>query len=66
MNRLLPTRTIRKLNRRRPSKLAVTSVKLPMSLDRALKVEARKQNCSQSFLIREALQSYISFRTATK
>lgn len=63
MNRLLPQATIdaRRQKRRRSTDI-VTSVKLPRSLDIALKREARKQQRSQSWLIREALQSYLTFR----
>lgn len=67
VNRLLPQGTINRLNRRRrPASLVITSVKIPRALDKALKAEARRQNCSSSYLIREALASYISFRTAGK
>lgn len=66
MNRLLPLGTIARLKRRRSPALVVTSVKIPRALDRALKLEARKQDRSQSWLIKEALQSYITFRQASK
>jgi len=66
VNRLLPLKTIASLKRRRrSSKLVITSVKIPVQLDRDLKAEARRQDRSASWLIREALQSYITFRTAT-
>lgn len=65
MNRLLPQSTIRKLQRRRRSaKLVITSVKIPVALDCDLKAEARRQDRSSSWLIREALASYINFRKA--
>lgn len=62
MNRLLPHATIKCLARRRSSKLVITSVKIPRQLDRDLKAEARKQDRSSSWVIREALQSYVTFR----
>lgn len=62
MNRLLPQSTIDARKKRRRSTDIVTSVKLPRSLDVALKREARRQQRSQSWLIREALQSYLTFR----
>lgn len=66
MNRLLPEATITKLRRKRASRpLVITSVKIPRSLDRAIKAEAKKQDRSQTWIIKEALQSYISFRTRT-
>lgn len=64
MNRLLPHATIKRLARRRSSKLVITSVKIPRQLDRDLKAEARKQDRSSSWVIREALQSYVTFRKA--
>lgn len=63
MNRLLPQSTIDARKKRRRSTDIVTSVKLPRSLDVALKREARKQQRSQSWIMREAIQSYITFRT---
>lgn len=62
MNRLLPQSTLDARKKRRRSGDVTTSVKLPRSLDVALKREAKKQQRSQSWLIREALQSYLSFR----
>lgn len=64
MNRLLPQSTLDARKKRRRSPDITTSVKLPRSLDIALKREARKQQRSQSWLIREALQSYLAFRAA--
>lgn len=64
MNRLLPHSTFRKKRRRSPD--VTTSVKLPRSLDIALKREARKQQRSQSWIMREAIQSYINFRQVEK
>ncbi len=65
MNRLLPIGTINKIKRsRRHSPLVITSVKIPRALDRALKAEARRQDRSTSWVIRDALQGYISFRQA--
>lgn len=64
MNRLLPESTLRARKKRRRSSDITTSVKLPRSLDIALKREARKQQRSQSWIMREAIQSYITFRTA--
>ena len=64
MNRLLSKSTIDARKKRRRSNGVTTSVKLPRSLDVALKREARAQQRSQSWLIREALQSYIAFRQA--
>jgi predicted transcriptional regulator len=63
MNRLLPHRTIHRL-RRKPSSLVITSVKIPRALDKALKAEARKADRSLSWVIREALQGYVTFRAA--
>lgn len=64
MNRLLPQSTLRTRKKRRRSPDITTSVKLPRALDAALKREARKQQRSQSWILREAIQSYINFRTA--
>lgn len=66
MNRLLPQSAIDARRKRRRSSDVTTSVKLPRSLDVALKREARKQQRSQSFIMREAIQSYITFRKAEK
>lgn len=66
MNRLLPKSTLRTRKKRRRSSNVITSVKLPRSLDVALKRESRKQQRSQSWLIREALQAYLSLRQAEK
>lgn len=64
MNRLLPQSTLRaRQKRRRPSDIT-TSVKLPRALDIALKREARRQQRSQSWIMREAIQSYLSFQQA--
>ena len=65
MNRLLPQSTLdaRRQKRRRSSDVT-TSVKLPRALDIALKREARKQQRSQSWIFREALQKYLTFRAA--
>lgn len=63
MSQLLPNATIQALRRkRRRSKEIVTSVKLTRKLNAALKAEARKQDRPQSFIIREALLSYLNFR----
>ncbi len=63
MNRLLPRSTIRKLKRRRRStKLVITSVKIPRQLDRDLKAEARRQDRSQTWILKDALEKYIEFR----
>lgn len=62
MNRLLPKSTIDARKKRRRSGDVTTSVKLPRSLDVALKREARRQQRSQSWIFREALQSYLTFR----
>ncbi len=62
MNRLLPQKTIRQLKRQRRPKLMMTSVKLPRTLALRLKAEARKQDRSQSWVIIDALQSYLTFR----
>lgn len=65
MNRLLPKNTIERLRKKKKRIQDVTtSVKLPRKLDIAIKREARAQQRSQSWLIREALQSYIAFRMA--
>lgn len=64
MNRLLPQSTLDARKKRRRSTDITTSVKLPRALDIALKREARKQQRSQSWIMREAIQSYISFRQA--
>lgn len=64
MNRLLPQSTLRTRKKRRWSPDITTSVKLPRSLDVALKREARKQQRSQSWIMREAIQAYLTFRTA--
>lgn len=66
MNRFLPKSTIAVRKKRRRSSDVTTSVKLPRSLDVALKRESKKQQRSQSWLIREALQAYLSFRQAEK
>lgn len=63
MNRLLPKSTLVARKKRRRSTDITTSVKLPRSLDVALKREARKQQRSQSWIFREALQAYLTFRT---
>lgn len=63
MNRLLPKSTIERLRKKKKRIQDVTtSVKLPRKLDIAIKREARAQQRSQSWVIREALQSYIAFR----
>lgn len=62
MNHLLPKSTIAARKKKRRTNEITTSVKLPRALDRALKQEARSQQRSQSWVIRAALQSYISFR----
>lgn len=65
MNRLLPQSTIVRLRKKkRRSSDITTSVKLPRSLDVALKREARRQQRSQSWIMREAIQSYLAFRAA--
>lgn len=64
MNRLLPQSTLDARKRRRRSTDVATSVKLPRMLGIALKREAEKQQRSQSWIMREAIQSYISFRQA--
>jgi hypothetical protein len=66
MNRLLPIKTVERLKRQRrlSSKLVITSVKIPRALDKALKEEARKQDRSFSWVLREALQGYVTFRQA--
>lgn len=64
MNRLLPQSTLDARKKRRRSPDITTSVKLPRSLDIALKREARKQQRSQSWIMREAIQSYLTFRAA--
>lgn len=64
MNRLLPQSTLDARKKRRRSADITTSVKLPRALDVALKREARKQQRSQSWIMREAIASYINFRTA--
>lgn len=67
MNRLLSDTTIERLRRKkRRSKDVTTSVKLPRALDIALKREARRQQRSQSWLIREAIQSCLTFRQHDK
>lgn len=66
MNRLLPQSTLDARKKRRRSSDVTTSVKLPRSLDIALKREARKQQRSQSWIMREAIQSYLSFRQVEK
>lgn len=65
MNRLLPKSTIDARKKRRRPVDITTSVKLPRTLDLALKREAKSQQRSQSWLIREALQSYLTFRKVT-
>lgn len=62
MNRLLPKSTINARKKRRRSTDVTTSVKLPRALDVALKREAKKQQRSQSWIMREAIQSYLTFR----
>lgn len=64
MNRLLPQSTLDARKKRRRSPDVTTSVKLPRALDVALKREARKQQRSQSWIMREAIQSYLTFRAA--
>lgn len=62
MNRLLPKSTIDARKKRRRPVDITTSVKLPRALDLALKREAKKQQRSQSWIMREAIQAYLSFR----
>lgn len=64
MNRLLPKSTLAFRKKRRRSSDITTSVKLPRALDVALKREARKQQRSQSWIMREAIQAYLSLRQA--
>lgn len=66
MNRLLPKSTLRAHKNRRRSSDVTTSVKLPRSLDAALKKEARAQQRSQSWIMREAISSYLAFRAVDK
>lgn len=66
MNRLLPKSAIAARKKRRRSADITTSVKLPRALDVALKREAKKQQRSQSWIFREALQAYLTFRTMEK
>jgi hypothetical protein len=63
MNRLLPQSTLDARKKRCRSSDITTSVKLPRALDIALKREARKQQRSQSWIMREAIQKYLTFRT---
>lgn len=66
MNRLLPLATIKKLKRKqRLPRQVTTSIKITRALDRALKAEARRQNRTQSFVIRDALEGYLKFRQAS-
>lgn len=63
MSQLLPDTTVRQLRKkRRKVQEIVTSVKLSKEMYAALQREAERQQRSQSWLIREALVSYLSFR----
>jgi hypothetical protein len=65
MNRLLPLKTISTLRRRkRPVMVMTTSVKIPRTLDRAIKQAARKEGITQSLWIRRTLASQINFLQA--
>lgn len=65
MNRLLPLKTISTLRRRkRPVLTVATSVKIPRSLDRAIKLAARKEGITQSLWIRRCLAAQINFLNA--
>jgi hypothetical protein len=51
--------------RRQPKRRAVSrSFRIPLEVDRMLEVEARKKGWSKSFLIRDVLVSWATYRKA--
>lgn len=60
-------RPLRSTRKRRPRKREVSrSFRIPPDVDRELAIAARQKRWSKSFLIREILCSWLSYRNAAK